>query len=319
MAVNSIAAFWKRWGGRFARDTSGNLAVVFALTLIPLLTGVGAAVDYSNANGVRTGLQAALDAAVLAGAGDTTSNRKSTATNSFNANFVPTAGVTAGQPSFVDNDDGTLSGIATASASTAFMGLIGIKTIPVTAKATAAVAAVGTAGKAMCIISLNATVQEGIGASGSASVNAPDCTVQVNSNHSTAAVDMSGSTMIKSAENCFVGKLKTYSSLSVSPPADAVCKPLNDPFATMAKPTVGACYRTNYSAAQGEILQPGVYCGGLTISSKTVSFAPGLYVIKDGDLNASGSSRLTGTGVSFFRLFVEKGGRKQGHDLNLSQ
>jgi len=68
----------------------------------------------------------------------------------------------------------------------------------------------------------------------------------------------------------------------------------------MTKPTVGACNHTNYSAATGETLQPGVYCGGLNISSKTVSFAPGLYIIKDGDLNASGSSRLTGTGVSFF-------------------
>jgi len=37
------------------------------------------------------------------------------------------------------------------------------------------------------------------------------------------------------------------------------------------------------------------YCGGLTISGKTVSFATGLYIIKDGDLKPS-----TGDGILFF-------------------
>lgn len=284
---------------RFARDTSGNLTVVFALTLVSIITGVGAAVDYSKANQARSSLQAALDAAVLAGAGDRTANWKTTAANTFNGNFVPKTGTTVGSPSFVDNGDKTYSGNATASVQTSFMSLIGVKAIPISAKATAALAAVATGGKASCVISLNATAQKALAMSGSAAVNAPNCTVQVNSNN-TDAVDMSGSTKITSAENCFVGHLKTYSSLSVSPSPDAVCTPWSDPFASMTKPTVGSCDHTNYSAAAGENLQPGVYCGGLTISSKTVSFAPGLFIIKDGDLNASGTSRLTGTGVSFF-------------------
>src|ERR1700738_2243204 len=85
----------RRLGARYIKDSSGQIAVVFALSIIPVAEGIGAAVDYSKAAQVRGGLQAALDAAVLAGAGDTTTNWKTTATNTFNGNFVPTTGTAA--------------------------------------------------------------------------------------------------------------------------------------------------------------------------------------------------------------------------------
>ncbi len=52
---------------RFKRDTSGNLSVIFALGLIPLVGAIGAAVDYSKAAQLKSSLQQRLDAAVLAG------------------------------------------------------------------------------------------------------------------------------------------------------------------------------------------------------------------------------------------------------------
>lgn len=51
---------------RFRRDKRGNVAIMFALSLIPLLGAVGAAVDYSRIAQVRTKLGDALDAGVLA-------------------------------------------------------------------------------------------------------------------------------------------------------------------------------------------------------------------------------------------------------------
>ena len=150
---------------------------------------------------------------------------------------------------------------------------------------------------AMCMIALDANGTKSTG--NSDAINASNCLVQVNSNNNDA-VDMSGSTTIKTAENCFVGKLHTYSPSSVSPAADATCNVLVDPFAGLAKPTIGACDYNKYKAPNNSTLSPGVYCGGLTISSTTVTFAPGLYIIKDGDLNASGTSTMTGNGVTFF-------------------
>ena len=51
---------------RLVADRRGVVAVVFALTLLPLLTAVGAAVDYSRAAAVRVDLHSAVDAAALA-------------------------------------------------------------------------------------------------------------------------------------------------------------------------------------------------------------------------------------------------------------
>src|SRR3982074_1352409 len=50
---------------RFAGANRGNLAVIFAFALVPVLTFVGAAVDYTRANAARSSMQAALDSTAL--------------------------------------------------------------------------------------------------------------------------------------------------------------------------------------------------------------------------------------------------------------
>ena len=49
----------------FRGDSRGNVAITFALALIPVFGAVGVAVDYSRANAARTAMQAALDATAL--------------------------------------------------------------------------------------------------------------------------------------------------------------------------------------------------------------------------------------------------------------
>jgi Flp pilus assembly protein TadG len=49
--------------GRFRRDQRGNIAVIFALSCLPLISGIGCAVDYSRAVQIKSKLQAAADAA----------------------------------------------------------------------------------------------------------------------------------------------------------------------------------------------------------------------------------------------------------------
>src|SRR5438270_13203342 len=51
---------------RFLRDRRGGVAPMFALAVIPVIGLTGAAIDYSRANSVRTGMQAAIDATALA-------------------------------------------------------------------------------------------------------------------------------------------------------------------------------------------------------------------------------------------------------------
>ena len=51
---------------RFIQDRRGGVAPMFALAIIPVFGLIGAAVDYSRANSVRSGMQSAIDATALA-------------------------------------------------------------------------------------------------------------------------------------------------------------------------------------------------------------------------------------------------------------
>jgi Flp pilus assembly protein TadG len=51
---------------RFRRNSSGNIAVIFAIALLPIVAAVGCAVDYSFATRMKAKLQSAADAASVA-------------------------------------------------------------------------------------------------------------------------------------------------------------------------------------------------------------------------------------------------------------
>jgi Flp pilus assembly protein TadG len=57
---------------RFRADQRGNIAVIFAIALLPLLSFVGAAIDYSRAGHARSSMQSALDSVALMVAKDLT-------------------------------------------------------------------------------------------------------------------------------------------------------------------------------------------------------------------------------------------------------
>jgi len=50
---------------RFAGANRGNVAVIFAIAAVPLISFVGAAIDYTRANAARSSLLAALVSTAL--------------------------------------------------------------------------------------------------------------------------------------------------------------------------------------------------------------------------------------------------------------
>lgn len=51
--------------GRFAGAEQGNIALLFAIAAVPIMSFVGTAVDYTRANSARSSMQSALDSTVL--------------------------------------------------------------------------------------------------------------------------------------------------------------------------------------------------------------------------------------------------------------
>src|SRR6202049_3736738 len=179
-----------RLARRFLRQCRGSAVPTFAVALVPMVALVGAAVDYSRANSIRSQMQGALDAAVLAGARDDTASWTQTAQNIFTALFQPN-GSSGAAPSFVLNGGGSFTGNVSATVPMDFLGSFGISAMNVKATATAMVAPTSPQSE-YCLLALNLAVTQSVNvaANGDITITAPSCVMQVNSNNGDA-VDLS--------------------------------------------------------------------------------------------------------------------------------
>ncbi|MDN5000709.1 TadE/TadG family type IV pilus assembly protein [Bradyrhizobium sp. GCM10027634] len=142
---------------RFVRDNSGNIAVIFAIACVPLITVIGCAIDYSRATQTRSKLQAAADAAsvgsiakasaAFAAAGSMTSDGPipagaTDAQNIFDANRANLTGYTLNSvtPTVVKSGSTVTSTVTySANINTMFLGLIGKSGLTVTGTSTSTV------------------------------------------------------------------------------------------------------------------------------------------------------------------------------------
>src|SRR3954469_8525364 len=63
--MKQLATMVPRLLRRFLRARGGNITIIFALTTVPVIGFVGAAVDYSRANSAKAAMQSAVDATAL--------------------------------------------------------------------------------------------------------------------------------------------------------------------------------------------------------------------------------------------------------------
>jgi Flp pilus assembly protein TadG len=131
-----------RAGLRLRRHQRGNVAVTFALALIPLLAFIGAAIDYSRANAMRVDLQAALDSTALMvsknAAGLTQDQLTSTARPYFLSLFHnPQAQITSFTITYSTSGGSSVVVAGAADMQTEFMSILGLNTITIGGSATA--------------------------------------------------------------------------------------------------------------------------------------------------------------------------------------
>jgi hypothetical protein len=175
--------------------------------------------------------------------------------------------------------------------------LKGSATTVIKAKATA-----GLDGKVSpdCIIVLDPSAQNAFLANNGATVATTGCQIAVNSTSSQGA-SISGGASVTGVELDVVGGCSctgTYPTLKTGQPAVA------DPFASLPALTPGSCvaHPTMYTPVSGTTIQPGTYCGGITVSNGVtgITFASGTYIIKGGGLTFGGGVTASGSGVMFY-------------------
>ena len=176
----------QRWQ-RFRSARGGNVAITFAIALIPMVGAVGAAVDYSHANSIKAAMQAALDSTALMlakqAATMTDEQLQASANDYFKAVFnrpeMKGVAVTA-QLSSSNGYALTVTGSGVLKPD--FLGIMGISQLNVTANAVA----ISNAGGLGCVLALNRSASGAITAQGSTTVVLDGCSMYDNSNSGTA-------------------------------------------------------------------------------------------------------------------------------------
>jgi Flp pilus assembly protein TadG len=203
-------------------------------------------------------------------------------------------------------------------------------TVTVGAKATAGIT--GASSK-YCLIALSSSpansasppaIPYAFAATSGASVKATGCGIAVNSTYSVNpnnGLQIESSTVSASVIDVVAAAYSTGST--VSPTPTHIATPVADPLASLPIPPIDATCRnkttnlietTMYSPPVGQTLQPGTYCGGISVanSANNVTFSPGIYVINGGglSLNRPGATAngvmfyLTGTSSTYSSIYI---------------
>lgn len=269
---------------------------------IPAFMTAAMGVDYISAVKTRTALQAAADAAVLAGASAVASGKKeqekrqivleqfyANLPDKIKNNFI-------GEPQAIINFPEKRVTLSASINTKSHFGSIlqNFSSLNVSASA------IAKNGTPICMMSLNPSVEKALYLNGTADVIASDCAVHVNSSHS-AALSENGTGFATANEFCVRGG---YSGSGFSPKPHKGCFKEEDPLATRmaaAWATVDTtCTKETKTIINADTtLAPGVYCGGFYIKKGTVTLQENkTYVFRNGPLYISAHGRLSGNKVT---------------------
>jgi hypothetical protein len=318
-------AIFKQFG-ILRRSEDGQALLLTALGVMVLLLMAGLGIDVAYLRYQQQHMQKAADAGAIAGASaleyngdwsdaglnESSANGFQNGQNGITVNVYnpPQDGPYQGDPTVVEV-------IVSQRQPTFFMRVGGFTSVSVRARAVAA-ASKSASG---CIYVLDPTDSATYTASGSADVNV-NCGVLVESQSSSAYDDSGGACTTATyigivggiqQDNCTsptpTTGIATFSDPEVTLPAPVSTPvscpqtpPSGNPSSCTYQPNGGLTCNSTPSPATAEI-QPGTYCGGITISGSntTVHFAGGTYVLAGGGLQVQGGANvISDAGVTFF-------------------
>jgi len=317
----TLARLWK--------DKTGGVLIYSAFAL-PIILGVaGMSVDMGTWYASKRVAQAAADSGALAGALEVMRVNQDPSEpdlTEFEIQVIATAiasdnGYDYGAGDEIEvnypPDTGSYAGAGDAvevivrrPASVFLAGILFDEDVTVAARAVAVVDVNDT-----CMWGLNKTKRNAIKISGGAQVNMP-CGILSNSNDPAESLGVDGGGCVTAT------KIKSAGGTNgecIHPNALENVNQVNDPFANMDPPSgFGACTNhSNIRVNSGETLalDPGVYCGRITVNSGgTLNFAEGQYVLDGAALSFSSDAEVNGTDVSFY--ITEDSG--QGDNITIS-
>lgn len=289
---------------RFRSDQTGSYAIITALTMPTLLglVGLGSEVGLWYYN--HQHMQSAADSGAISAAtaysiqgnttGLTTQAQAATAAYGFvaGANNVvvtlhqpPASGPYTSTPNAVEV-------IVSQPQTRLLSSLFSSNQLTISARAVALSKGLG------CVLSLDTTASGATLIKGTSAVNLSGCSLMDNSNNSSALTLNGGGTLSALSVNV-VGDVSGPSNITTTQGVITGAAPAADPYANSSYPSFSGCDKHNFSSKKIETINPGVYCGGLTLNGgANVTLNPGVYYLDQGSLSVNGGATLTGTGVT---------------------
>lgn len=288
----------------FKQNTSGNVALSTAIMAIPLMAAAGVAIDYSMLTYKQTQLQNAADAAALSTAkelgllnsDDTVIKNQAKNYFSNNVNSANTIKNTDIDVE-ISNDRKEVKLNLAYTWSPFILQYINSAALPIKVSSTAALAGTGK----VCVVVLEETNRYAINITRNASMQANDCGVYSNSNH-TRGVRVANDGTLNASVICSSGGFRGAKQSSFEPTPIVDCPRIKDPLANREPPPRGVCMYSRVRLSDGEHeLSPGTYCNGLHISGTAkVKLKPGVYVIRGGRFDVTDQASLEGENVGFY-------------------
>lgn len=309
----------------FTECELGNFGMLTALTVPVLLLAGGGAVDVYTAYDQKQKMQTLLDGGLLAAVRESElSKQQDIAADFISAYDAATIdskvdGALTKRLKLTKNADGTLTGVYSQGYNTYFLGIAGLSRIALSVTATVngtpapaspppSTATQTTPGPCLYVLgnqSQAVLINSGVNLKSTA------CRIDVHSTADPAFIMNSGST-VDTAKFCVKGTkyIKNGGTLTN---LETACKVNPDPYAgKLSEPKVPAsCTTSGPGDGSSFSLEPGMHCNVTFNGSPTITFKPGLHIIKGRMIINSGAT-VTAKGVTFYFPDVDSEIRANG-------
>jgi len=307
--------------------TRGFVGITTALIITGMLAFTGLAFDVGYIEWSRMNVQSAADAAAMGALrelelGNTntiaTAGQNDAALNGY-TNGVGNTMVAINSPPLSGSyigDSHAVEAVISRTIPTFFMMIVGANSLQISARAVGrTTSSSGSIGG--CVFGLDPSARRAVQIAGAPSVTVA-CSVLVNSNDN-EAFEMEGSETLHLGSHAKVGVYGGWQLNGQSVIDDAFNKPtdpvqisarLSDPLAAVPVPPAGpvrSSSSVNYdmnNKPTNNTLQPGVYCGGLTVNNTggvKFTMAAGTYIMAGGGLRFQSQARIDATaGVTIY-------------------
>jgi hypothetical protein len=311
-------------------NRNGTVTVVAAVSMIGILSIVALSLDGGVMIDKRRQIQAASDAAALAGCCDLYKNwyvnkqynpeygqdnaagtakaaalnaaKKNGFENGVNGctvtvNIPPTSGVHNGKAGHVEV-------LISHQQKRYFSKIFGSTDVPVGARA---VARGYRSTIKQAILVLNPTQKSAFNAGGNGNVSVTGSPIQVNSTDPEGMIANGGGTSgsISDTEGFNLGGSPgwtTTGGATVTGPKNPNSEPIPDPLAQLPAPTSTTVYnKVHHASANPLTIYPGVYNGGISVTGKgDLIMRPGIYIMQGGGFSVTGQGNVTGLEVMIY-------------------